>query len=184
MQTNPLGLIKDVARFEAACWVGFITVLIFLTVGANWLDDLSNTAWFALLFVWLCGVILWAAFGVTRHADCLAIMLGGPYGTVILTVAVTGMEVIMIVAVAVTGVLVASLLSGEGGNRPRRRGTRASDGDPVDLGDHGCRRSNESPAGLRPPDIVCCVPGGDLRLSLLGIDLGKEECSGQARNRR
>lgn len=114
----------------------------------------------------------------------VAILLGGPYGTMILTVAVTGMEVIMIVAVTVTGVLVASLLSGEGGIRPRRRGIRASDGDPVDLGDHGCRRSNEYPAGRRPPDVVCCVPGGDLCLSLLRIDLGKEECSRQARNRR
>ncbi|MDJ0683514.1 MAG: calcium:proton antiporter [Alphaproteobacteria bacterium] len=55
------------------------------------------------MFAWLCGAILWAAFGVTKHADCLAIMLGEPYGTLLLTVAVTGMEVIMIVAVSVTG---------------------------------------------------------------------------------
>ena len=103
MSTNSLGRLHHVIRSEPACWVGFITVLIFSTVGANWLDDLSNTAWFAFVFVWLCGVILWCAFGVTKHADCLAIMLGEPYGTLLLTVAVTGMEVIMIVAVTVTG---------------------------------------------------------------------------------
>ncbi len=103
MKTDLSARARNTFRSEPACWVGFITVLIFLTVGANWLDDLSNTAWFALLFVWLCGVILWAAFGVTKHADCLAIMLGEPYGTLLLTVAVTGMEVIMIIAVVVTG---------------------------------------------------------------------------------
>lgn len=95
--------LRDVIQSELACWMGIITVVIFLTVGTTWLDDLSNTAWFAVLFVWLCGVILWAAFGVTRHADCLALMLGEPYGTLLLTLAVTGMEVIMIVAVTVAG---------------------------------------------------------------------------------
>lgn len=103
MSTDSLIRLQNVIRSELACWIGFITFLIFLTVGTSWLDDLSNTAWFAFLFAWLCGVILWAAFGVTKHADCLAIMLGEPYGTLILTVAVTGMEVIMIVAVSVTG---------------------------------------------------------------------------------
>ena len=102
-ETGSLGNIRAVIRSELACWVGFVTVLIFLTLGASWLDDLSNIGWFAFLFVWLCGVILWAAFGVTRHADSLAIMLGEPYGTLLLTIAVTGMEVIMIVAVTVTG---------------------------------------------------------------------------------
>lgn len=103
METDSPGNIRAVIRSELACWVGFVTVLIFLTLGASWLDDLSNIGWFAFLFVWLCGVILWAAFGVTRHADSLAIMLGEPYGTLLLTIAVTGMEVIMIVAVTVTG---------------------------------------------------------------------------------
>lgn len=96
------GGLATAVRSELACWVGFATTIVFMTVGANWLGDLSNYVWFSFLFVWLCGVILWAAFGVTKHADCLAIMLGEPYGTLVLTVAVTGMEVIMIVAVAFT----------------------------------------------------------------------------------
>jgi Ca2+:H+ antiporter len=36
---------------------------------------------------------------VVRHADCLAIILGEPYGTLILTLAVISIEVIMIEAV-------------------------------------------------------------------------------------
>ncbi|MES0812703.1 calcium:proton antiporter [Roseibium sp. SCPC15] len=98
-QTKPLTFLRS----EMACWVGLFTVLLMFTVGSNWLDDLSNPIWFLILFLGLSAAILWAAFGVTRHADCLAIMLGEPYGTLLLTVAVTGMEVVMIVAVAFSG---------------------------------------------------------------------------------
>ena len=45
----------------------------------------------------------WLAFGVVRHADALAILLGEPYGTIILTLSVVGIEVVMISAVMVTG---------------------------------------------------------------------------------
>ena len=51
----------------------------------------------------LFAVILWLAFAVVRHADCLAVLLGEPYGTLILTVSVIGIEVVMISAVMLTG---------------------------------------------------------------------------------
>jgi Ca2+:H+ antiporter len=38
-----------------------------------------------------------------RHADCLAIKLGEPFGTLILTLAVIGMEVMMVAALMLTG---------------------------------------------------------------------------------
>ena len=63
----------SIIRSEMACWVGLLTLLVYFTVGAGWLDDLSSGAWFAFIFAWLCGAILWAAFGVTKHADCLPI---------------------------------------------------------------------------------------------------------------
>jgi Ca2+:H+ antiporter len=40
---------------------------------------------------------------VVRHADCLAIKLGEPYGTLILTLSVIGMEVMMVSALMLTG---------------------------------------------------------------------------------
>ena len=40
---------------------------------------------------------------MVRHADCLAIKLGEPYGTLILTLAVIGMEVMMVAALMLTG---------------------------------------------------------------------------------
>ncbi len=57
----------------------------------------------ALLAFWLFGVVLWAAFGVVRHADALAIKLGEPLGTLVLTLAVVGIEVSLISAIMLTG---------------------------------------------------------------------------------
>jgi Ca2+:H+ antiporter len=76
---------------------------LFLLFGKVWLADLSNAMWMSFLFLWLFGAILLSAFGVVRHADCLAIKLGEPFGTLILTLAVVGMEVMMISALMLTG---------------------------------------------------------------------------------
>jgi Ca2+:H+ antiporter len=48
------------------------------------------------VFLWLFAVILWSAICVVRHADCLAIKLGEPYGTLILTLSAICIEVVMI----------------------------------------------------------------------------------------
>lgn len=53
----------------------------------------------ALLFVWLLGIILWAAFGVVHEAEELAEALGEPYGTLILTLSIVIIEVALISAV-------------------------------------------------------------------------------------
>jgi Ca2+:H+ antiporter len=50
--------------------------------------DLSNSLKFGLFFIWLFLAMLALSFGVVRHADCLAIILGEPYGMLILTLAV------------------------------------------------------------------------------------------------
>lgn len=51
----------------------------------------------------LCGVILAAAVAIVRHADVLAHRLGEPAGTLLLTMAVTGLEVAMVGFVMSTG---------------------------------------------------------------------------------
>jgi Ca2+:H+ antiporter len=58
------------------------------------------------LIVWLvvlCGVILTAAIAIVRHADELAHRLDEPTGTLLLTLAVTGLEVAMVAFVMSTG---------------------------------------------------------------------------------
>ncbi len=76
-----------------------IVVLIF---GSSLFGSISSTPAFSILFTWLFLVILFAAFGVVHHAECLAHKLGEPYGTLILTLSVIGLEVLMIVTVMLT----------------------------------------------------------------------------------
>src|SRR5262245_58468536 len=90
-------------RSELACWAGLLTALVFFTVGTGWLDNLSHPAWLIFLFAWIFASITWAAFDAVQHADRLAIRLGEPYGTLVLTLAVNTIEVVMIVAVMTTG---------------------------------------------------------------------------------
>lgn len=92
-----------VFKSEMALWFGIVTTAVFLIFGDDMMGDLSDTLLVSLLFGWLFAVMLWLSFGVVRHADCLAIILGEPYGTLILTLAVISIEVVMISAVMVTG---------------------------------------------------------------------------------
>jgi len=62
-----------------------------------------------VLFFWVFVAMLWASFGVVRHADALAELLGEPYGTLILTIAVIGIEVALIAAIMLTGKAVPTL---------------------------------------------------------------------------
>ncbi len=52
-----------------------------------------------LIFAWLLGVILWAAFGVVHEAEELAERLGEPLGTLVLTLSIVIIEVALISAV-------------------------------------------------------------------------------------
>jgi Ca2+:H+ antiporter len=91
-------------RAELPLWFSIATALLFLLFGARWLTGFTNVSWLVLVFVWLFTTILWSAFAVVRHADCLALRLGEPYGTLILTFSVISIEIMMIAAVMITGV--------------------------------------------------------------------------------
>src|SRR6266550_6049984 len=83
-------------RAEFPLLVGLGTIAILLVVGSD-LNELTTRALPLLgVFVWLFAVILWSAMCVVRHADCLAIRLGEPYGTLILTLSAISIEVVMI----------------------------------------------------------------------------------------
>jgi Ca2+:H+ antiporter len=79
------------------------TTALFLLFGKGWLADLSNPLWFALMLIWLFAVIMSSAFAVVHHAESLAVRLGEPLGTLVLTLSVIGIEVMMISAVMLTG---------------------------------------------------------------------------------
>lgn len=75
------------------------TMAAFLLFGPRWLADLSHPLWFTSILAWLFSAILVSAFAVVRHAEALAVRLGEPLGTLVLTLSVTGIEVMMIAAV-------------------------------------------------------------------------------------
>lgn len=61
----------------------------------------SALSWVMLAAIF--SVMLAAVFRVVHHAECLAIRLGEPYGTLILTLSVIGIEVALITAVMLNG---------------------------------------------------------------------------------
>ena len=90
-------------RGELAFVAGAVTTALFYLFPDILLDDLSNPVFSISIFLWLFLAMMWCAFGVVRHADALAHLLGEPYGTLILTLAVIGIEVSVIVAIMLTG---------------------------------------------------------------------------------
>jgi len=90
-------------REEAGFLVGAVTTAILMTVGGVWFDGLGQSLLTPVLFVWVFGVMIWCAFGVVRHAESLAGLLGEPYGTLILTLSVITIEVALIAAIMLTG---------------------------------------------------------------------------------
>lgn len=95
--------IAEAVRAELALIAGVVTTVIFFTVGETWLANIEVMAWLAIMFVWLFSVMVWCVFGVVRHDDALAELLGEPYGTLILTVSVNSIEVTIIATMMLGG---------------------------------------------------------------------------------
>jgi Ca2+:H+ antiporter len=100
---SQLGTMRLLVTQELGLIIGLLTLSAFMLFGGGWLDSLSGWISPLFLFFWLFVSMLWLSFGVVNHADCLAIKLGEPYGTLILTLSVISIEVVMISAVMLTG---------------------------------------------------------------------------------
>jgi len=90
-------------RREWVLLLGYGTTVAFLIKGDAWLGTNPGLGLGWVLFLWLFAVMLAASFSVVRHADHLAEMLREPLGTIILTIAVTSIEVMMISALMLNG---------------------------------------------------------------------------------
>lgn len=90
-------------RYELPSIFGFVLFGLFHVFSAQLHPEhIGLTASLAVLaFLFLA--MMWCAFSVVRHAGGLATLLGEPYGTLILTLAVTGIEVALISAVMLSG---------------------------------------------------------------------------------
>jgi Ca2+:H+ antiporter len=81
----------------------YATAAIFYAFDAALLGGVASAAWAGFVLAWLFAVMTLSAFAVVRHSECLAEIFGEPYGTLILTLAITVIEVMMIAAVMLTG---------------------------------------------------------------------------------
>ncbi len=90
-------------RGEFALLFGLVTTAIFLGTGDRLVSDIEQPLWVTVIFLWLFGAVLWSAIAVVRHADCLAVKCGEPYGTLILTLSAISIEAMMISAAMLHG---------------------------------------------------------------------------------
>lgn len=81
-----------------------VITLTLALLGKGWISAaLNQPVMLIILLAIICGVILAAAIAIVRHADVLAHRLGEPAGTLLLTLAITGLEVAMVAFVMSTG---------------------------------------------------------------------------------
>jgi Ca2+:H+ antiporter len=96
-------LLRQTVRADWFLGVSLATVAIFFAFGGSLQALLTRPLGFAFIFIWLFGAVLGSALMVARHADRVAEMLGEPYGTLVLTISVTAIEVMTITAVMLHG---------------------------------------------------------------------------------
>ena len=87
-------LVSEIHLFVAALSAAFL-----FGPGSDWIGEDQSVFLLMGIFVWLLSVMIWCSFKALHHADLLAILLGEPIGTLILTVAVITIEVSIIAAV-------------------------------------------------------------------------------------
>ena len=87
------------ARAEWFLAVAAATVVAFALFAKPLFAQLSNPLILSGVLVWLFGVVLWSSLAVVRHAEDLAERFGEPYGTLLLTLTITSIEVVAISAV-------------------------------------------------------------------------------------
>ena len=97
------GEFAQILRGDWFLAVSLATCAVFAMAGDRLFEWLSHPFGFAVVFAWLFGAVLGSALKVARHADHVAEILGEPYGTLVLTLSVTAIEVLSITAVMLHG---------------------------------------------------------------------------------
>jgi Ca2+:H+ antiporter len=95
-QSKGIWDLKEPLRSEFALLFGLGTVAVFWSTGNRLVEIVAHPVGLMIVFLWLFTVILWSAVCVARHADCLAIKWGEPYGTLVLTLSAITIEVVMV----------------------------------------------------------------------------------------
>ena len=93
----------SLVRSEFSLIIGVVTAAIFLWFGSRLVENIEHPGAMGVVFLWLFVAVLGSAISVVRHADCLAVKCGEPYGTLILTLSAITIEVMMISAAMLHG---------------------------------------------------------------------------------
>jgi Ca2+:H+ antiporter len=83
--------------------IALLVCAVFLVFGEQLFASLSNYFTLTALFAVLFAVVIGSALGVVRHAEAIAVRLGEPLGTLVLTLSITAIEVMSITAVMLHG---------------------------------------------------------------------------------
>lgn len=84
----------------ALIWMSYILMTL---IGSSLKPEVIGATSSLVVLAAIFGVMLLAVFRVVHHAECLAEIFGEPFGTLILTLSVIGIEVAVITAVMLTG---------------------------------------------------------------------------------
>ncbi len=90
-------------RSEYALIIGLLVTALSYGPGAWLFAGVFTPTLYSILFTILFVTMLLLSFAAVRHADHLAALLGEPYGTLILTIAVITIEVALISAIMLSG---------------------------------------------------------------------------------
>ena len=137
----PPGLGK-LARGEWFFLVSAASVAAFALFEPQLYSRLDNPLILTAILGWLFGVVLWSSLAVVRHAEHLAERLGEPYGTLLLTLTITSIEVVAISAVVRHGGPNPTLV--RAARRRHDHHERHGGGDPAYRGDQASRADIQS----------------------------------------
>ncbi|MBB4124359.1 calcium:proton antiporter [Martelella radicis] len=95
--------LRTIVRRERFLGLTLATCLLVLLFEDWVFSGLDNPFHLVPVMAWLFFVVLATAIGVVRHAEALSERLGEPFGTLVLTLSITGIEVMSITAVMLHG---------------------------------------------------------------------------------
>jgi len=96
----------EMTQFIVKEWflaVSIGTGVLFALFGAGIFQGLDQPFWLASVLIFLFAVIMGSVLCAIRHADGLAEQLGEPYGTLVLTISITSIEVMSISTIMLEG---------------------------------------------------------------------------------
>ena len=95
--------LASLAKRERVLGVAILSSIAAMLFEDSLFHGMDNPLKLGFVLVWLFVVILAAAIGVVRHAEKISERLGEPFGTLVLTLSITGIEVMSITAVMLNG---------------------------------------------------------------------------------